>query len=422
VADVAETEQDRQIVVATDHLRLVCAELGDRRVEHTAGNAQLGLTLLTLTDVAGAGQALERRRRAEAPDAPVPPVSSDLDRLLAELRTLAERRYAGWVPTVGKNRTLTGVQFKPYSNGGGFSRPTPVPAPKPVPGSVPDGREARVRVGLLDTRLSPHRQLTGRYLADHDALVAPVPEGRRRLWWEGHATFIAGVVQQHAPTAVLDVGTALRPGVAPDSTGSTADEDWTMAVWDFAARLADYQDAGVSVINLSVGVAAADGKPPLVLERAIAQLTPSVVVVAAAGNHGTGRLTDAQRADGGLPPRGAALFPAALDNVLAVGALDGSAAAEFNPCGAGGTGTAPWIDVFAPGVDVVSTYLGDGGGEKVLIRDAAGEDLVDFAGWASWSGTSFAAGEITGAVAALLARGYGAPEAVAEVRKRYPRP
>jgi len=109
--------------------------------------------------------------------------------------------------------------------------------------------------------------------------------------------------------------------------------------------------------------------------------------------------------------------------VLAVGALDGGVAADFNPRGAGGEGTAPWIDVFAPGVNTVSTYLGDGGGEKVLVRDIAGnEELDEFAGWASWSGTSFAAGEVTGAVAALLARGHGPLDAVAEVRRTHPRP
>jgi len=59
----------------------------------------------------------------------------------------------------------------------------------------------------------------------------------------------------------------------------------------------------------------------------------------------------------------------------------------------------------------------------VAVREADGSTpLYDFDGWASWSGTSFAAGEITGAIAALLAQGRTATEAVAEVRRRYPRP
>jgi Subtilase family len=445
---VSATEQDRQIVVATDHLRVVGAELGQDQVEKAATNGRLGLTLVTVRDVAHAGATLAKRRATEFPQAeppevstaldralaqcraadteqiPPPEPSSYLDRVLAELRCLCEQRYTGWHPTVGKNRTLTGVQFKPYTNGA--DKPTPAPGPTAT-GPV-DGSGERVRVGLFDTRLAPHPLLTGRFLADDGALLGPVAAGRQRLWWQGHATFIAGIVRRRAPSAVLDVRAALRPGADPSASGAgaadvTGDEHWALPVWDFASTLAAYQDAGVAVINLSVGLCTEDGRAPLVLERAIAQLTPSTIVVAAAGNHGSPDVSEEKREEVGLPARGAPLFPAALDNVLAVGALNGDVAADFNPCGAGGTGLAPWIDVCAPGVDTVSSYLGDGGGEKVLVRDVVGnEEIVDFAGWASWSGTSFAAGEITGALAALLGKGYKPADAVAAIRRTFPRP
>ena len=158
--------------------------------------------------------------------------------------------------------------------------------------------------------------------------------------------------------------------------GGSGDERWSMPLWDFADLLADYQDAGVAVLNLSVGVATDDGRAPLVLERAIAQLTPSTVVVAAAGNHG-----EPHAATAGRPAPNAALFPAALDNVIAVGALDGTGAAAFTPRGAGQADTAPWINVFAPGVDVVSTDLGDGAPERVLVENANGSrSPVEFSG------------------------------------------
>ena len=231
----------------------------------------------------------------------------------------------------------------------------------------------KVRVGLFDTRIAAHEQLEGSYLAGPDAVVAPTAPGRPRLWWEGHATFIAGIIRRHAPSAVLDVRTALLR--EPDG----AQERWTMPLWTFAERLAEYQDAGVEVLNLSVGVATGDGRPPLVLQRAIAQLTPSMVVVAAAGNHGMGGLSDEERTKAGLPARGAALFPAALDDVLAVGALDGQAARPGRrgvhaTRGTRRRSTAPWIDVFAPGVETVSTYLGDADRESVLVRDADGHE------------------------------------------------
>ena len=315
--------------------------------------------------------------------------------MLTELRLWSAHRYAGWMPTLGKNRTLSGVQFKPYTHG--FDRPTVPAAGTVAPLPKPDQALSRVSVGLFDTVLAPHRQLTGSYLADPDTLVGPVEDdGGERLWWEGHATFVAGIIRRHAPSAVLDVRTALRR-----VPGGSGDERWSMPLWDFADLLADYQDAGVAVLNLSVGVSTDDGRAPLVLERAIAQLTPSMVVVAAAGNHGEPHADAA-----GRPAPNAALFPAALDNVLAVGALDGTGAAAFTPRGAGAADTAPWIDVFAPGVDVVSTYLGDGAPERVLVENADGSRApVEFSGWAAWSGTSFATGEITGAVANLLAQG-----------------
>jgi subtilisin family serine protease len=59
----------------------------------------------------------------------------------------------------------------------------------------------------------------------------------------------------------------------------------------------------------------------------------------------------------------------------------------------------------------------------VLVENADGSrSPVEFSGWAAWSGTSFATGEITGAVANLLARGDSPLEAVKKIRATYPRP
>ena len=405
---MAADETQDQIVVATDHLDHVGRELGERAFTVTDDNRTLGLTLVTLTDSAAVGRTLTERRAAEA-GGPEPTVASELDRVLAELRRLFAHRHAGWTPTLGKNRTLTGVEFKPYTHGAG--RPVPAAA-APLP--VGDDALRRVAVGLFDTGLTPHRALAGAYLADADALSGPAEE-RDRLWWEGHATFVAGIIRRYAPSATLDVRTALRR-----VPGGSGEARWEMPLWRFAELLAEYQDAGIAVLNLSVGVVTDDGEPPLVLERAIAQLTPTMVVVAAAGNHG--EPTDGT---GARPAPNAALFPAALDNVLAVGALDatGGPVAAYTPRGAGDTGTAPWIDVFAPGTGVVSTYLGDDAPARVVVENDDGSRETDqFSGWAAWTGTSFATGEITGAVAHRLAQGDAPGEAVAKVRAAYPRP
>jgi subtilisin family serine protease len=407
---------DQHIVVADEHLGMVLDLLGSRATVQDT-DARLGLTLLQLADVDALADDLEEERRNQEGAREPVHVYGALDRILGNLRSITQARYADWSPTMGKNRILTGVQFKPYSNAGGFTKPT---KPEKIPGEYPSAARSgrRVRVGILDTRLDPHTRLGGRYLTDPDALSRPQPD-QERQWWEGHATFIAGIVLSQAPAADLDVRTALAPGNSPDA--------WTMPLWRLAQRLADYRDSGVQVLNLSLGCSTADGQPPMVLERAISQLTPTMAVVAAAGNHGTPKLGDEERADQGMPERAAPLFPAALDGVLAVGAVDANGvSASFNPiAGTDESKPAPWIDVFAPGVEITSTYLGETGDQRVQVpRDSTPVtyDTVYFEGYANWSGTSFAAAHVTGLVAARIAAGMTPQEAVQAVRQDLPRP
>ena len=115
---------------------------------------------------------------------------------------------------------------------------------------------------------------------------------------------------------------------------------------------------GADVINLSLGGSAAG----TALKTAIAHAVKSdVVVVAAAGNDGTT----------------AKFYPAALPGVVAVGATTtgGSARASFSQHGS-------WVDVAAPGVDIL------GANRKG-------------SGYLSGDGTSFAAPLVSG-VAALI--------------------
>jgi membrane-anchored mycosin MYCP len=408
---------DQHIVVADEHLDMVLGLLG-RGATPEKTDARLGLTLVRLDDVRALADHVEGIRRQQQGAKEPEHVYGDLDRVLGNLRAITQARYAGWSPTMGKNRILTGVQFKPYSNAGGFTRPT---KPDKVPDEYPAAArsEDRVRVGILDTRLDPHTRLGGRCLTDPDALTRP-QRGQERQWWEGHATFIAGIVLSLAPAADLDVRTALVPGNGPGA-------GWTMPLWTLAERLADYRDSGVQVLNLSLGCSTADGQAPMVLERAIAQLTPTMAVVAAAGNHGTDKLDDADREEQALPERAAPLFPAALDGVLAVGAVDAAGkSASFNPIdGTDPDKPAPWIDVFAPGVEITSTYLGETGDQHVLVPNddrPVTYEKVAFEGYANWSGTSFAAAHVTGLVAARIAAGMTPQEAVQAVRQDLPRP
>jgi subtilisin family serine protease len=187
-----------------------------------------------------------------------------------------------------------------------------------------------------------------------------------------HATFVAGIVLRQAPGAVIE----LRSGL---------DDDGSQDSWKLAQAVADLADSSTDVVNLSMGCRTEDGQPPLVLSAALAALGPRTLVVAAAGNHG--------RPEGGTRP--APSWPAALDEVIAVGAVDGGERASFSP-------DAPWVDAVAPGVDVVSTCAAHGTGGSVLAR---------------WSGTSFAAAAVSGAIAAQVHQGRTAREAWDDVRK-----
>ena len=102
---------------------------------------------------------------------------------------------------------------------------------------------------------------------------------------------------------------------------------------------------------------------------------PTSLVVASAGNNASCR----------------PYFPAALPNVVAVGGLDSGGRAAFSNFG-------PWVDACAPAVDVVSTFFID----YDDVIDAASGLVNEYRGWATWSGTSFAAPKVAAVVAQEL--------------------
>src|SRR3954463_6557141 len=156
---------DQHIVVADEHLGMVLGLLGAGATPEKT-DARLGLTLVQLDDVHELARRMEQARQEE-PGARAPGhVHGALDRVLGNLRAITQARYAGWSPTMGKNRILAGVQFKPYTSAGGFTRPPKREKPPGESPSVVRSSGPRVRVGILDTRLDPHPRLGGRYLTD----------------------------------------------------------------------------------------------------------------------------------------------------------------------------------------------------------------------------------------------------------------
>ncbi|WP_067180285.1 S8 family peptidase [Microtetraspora niveoalba] len=222
------------------------------------------------------------------------------------------------------------------------------PGGRPVPArAVPYEREETwgVTVAVLDTGLAPHPWLTEWY-SDEIAEV-PDSDGDGVLDEQaGHGTFVAGLVLREAP------GVGLRAVRVLDSHGVTDQATLLRAL----ARLGGER---IDVLNLSMGGYTVDDEPPLGLAEALRGFP---AVVACAGNTASSR----------------PFWPAALPDVVAVGALDGRARAAFSAYG-------PWVGACAQGVGLASSFL----------------EHSAFRGYATWSGTSFAAAIVAGAVARL---------------------
>lgn len=314
---------------------------------------------------------------------------SDLEVLMGVLR----RRFTdahGRQPRMGKNRDMQVMEGRPHTGGGEGKPIVPEDAGSLAPRTSVVGRGCRV--GVLDTAVFPVAPLRGRYLSD-DGVNASEPWPK----WVGHASFVIGRILRRAPGAEIDAREVL------------SEADGTAPAWRVAERMGSFLGSGVQILNMSLGGFTADGQAPFLMTRAVERLGAEMLVVASAGNHGKAAPTDA-----GAITTTSRLWPAALEDVVAVGAatLDGTSGAltpaPFTPPGV------PWIDVMAPGVDVLSTYI-----EGIVAVDP--DDEQKFSGWALWSGTSFAAGDVTGELASIVQRtGVSAREALAEVLARDP--
>jgi len=311
----------------------VSALLGDADVSPAKGvaardvAAQLGLTVLN------------------APD----------DRLIALVRDIgavaAGAASLDYVMTAGSQRW------------GGDDEPLPIEDPGTIPGSDM-ALGAGVRVAVLDTGIAKEVPFDVEYGQGDLEIPDSEPDGRRDKP-AGHGTHVAGAIARIAPGSTIVVRRVLKgPGGVASSSA-------------VAAALLAAGDA--DLINCSFSGPSLYDAAPVAIERALAQLPPSTVVVACAGNRATDR------------PQ----WPAACKRVIAVGAVGRDSESEdWKRTDFSGYG--PWVDCGAPGVRVPSTFLHHG--------DTCGKDPVSFDGFASWSGTSMSCPQVVGAIAALASQ------------------
>lgn len=361
------------LIVAAQHLRPVVQQLeaaGTRLVGPPDSSELLGLARLKLENVEQAAdvivQQVDLSEPAKARLAQFAKPQRALDQVLWGLRGLIAGQYGGWIPSIAKNRTVGRVHGVGEVGFGGTGDPVPI-APPPAFPTRASGPGRGVRVGVLDTGLYRQEWLAGGWSARFsDTVRAAAPP-----FTEGHATFVAGLILHQAPGATVEVRRVLG-------------DDGTADSWSVAEEIVRFGRTGLDVLNLSFLCYTEDGQPPMVLSAAIDRLDPDLVVVAAAGNHGEDD-SDGHPSNGDESRKPA--WPAALDDVVAVGAADaGGKRAAFSP-------DAPWVDLHAPGVKLRSTFL-----DQATLPGK--DEPVPFGGFACWSGTSFAAAVVSGAIAA----------------------
>ncbi|MEH0937883.1 type VII secretion-associated serine protease mycosin [Micromonospora psammae] len=192
---------------------------------------------------------------------------------------------------------------------------------------------AGITVAVVDSGVdSRHPQLRGRVLDGADFLD-PGGDGTRDC--AGHGTGVASIIAAAPGAGVAFHGLAPRARILPVRVSEQQvvegrESGRTVSAADFARAIRWAVDHDADVLNLSVVLYADD---PAVRAAVAYAVRRDVVVVAAAGNlHDNG------------DPRP---YPAAYDGVLGVGAIapDGSRA--------GFSQTGPYVDLVAPGGDVL---------------------------------------------------------------------
>jgi membrane-anchored mycosin MYCP len=250
------------------------------------------------------------------------------------------------------------------------------------------------RVAVIDTGVSPHRQL--RHLVAGGDYVS---RGDGTQDCDGHGTVIAGIIAAQpdkpndhfsgvAPEAtVISIRQSSNKfGPRTDSSSSGAGDVETMAK---AVRTA--ADLGASVINISsvacVHADAALNDQALGAALAYAVDDRNAVVVVAAGNTGGTRQCPAQSPESTWDTVAVAVSPAWYDDyVLTVGSVnqEGAPSAFTLP--------GPWVDVAAPG-EAVTSLSPVGDGLVTGLDDAA-----------PLAGTSYAAPVVSGIAALIRSR------------------
>jgi serine protease len=256
--------------------------------------------------------------------------------------------------------------------------------------------DSAVVVAVIDTGMTSHPDLMGRWIDGYDFMSSdgldgngrdpdPTDPGRGPYQFAGsfHGSHVAGTVGARTNNGTGVAGVAWNVRLMPvrvlsDFGGTDADIAEGIR---YAAQLSNA--AGVvpsvraDVINMSIG---GPGFSQTLANAVAAARAAGVVIVAAAGNAGTSVLQ----------------YPASYTGVISVGAVD--PLKQRTSYSSYGT----MLDIMAPGGESRNDVTGDGYGDGVLSTIYDDTTLPAVPTYAFYDGTSMATPHVAGVAALLL--------------------
>ena len=233
--------------------------------------------------------------------------------------------------------------------------------------------DSKIRIAVIDTGIDlEHEDLSARI--DKDNAYNFANENSNVSDGHGHGTHVAGTIGALTDNSIGIAGVSWQGEILPlkvlDESGSGNTADLAAAIKYAAGLDENSEDMGpVDIINLSLGSQSDSQTLRDAIDAAVGE---RILIVGAAGNEG----------------RSSLIYPAAYENVIAVGAANqfGELTSYSN--------YGPELDFIAPGGDsssgILSTYKDNG--------------------YAELNGTSMAAPHISGLIALLLSDNNSASE------------